>query len=101
MHLRAVNEKKNNNNINNNNNKKHSCFGLVNSLFVDLLPVVRLASLPPPAAMPFDALLFRFTSGLASSHILSLPGAFGSEGSQLEFITSTLDTSPFVNQPRV
>ena len=28
--------------------------------------------------------------GLASSHILSLPGAFGSEGSQWEFITIVL-----------
>ena len=44
-----------------------------------------------PAAMTIVVILASsrsfFASGLASSHILSLPGAFGSEGSQWEYIT--------------
>ena len=38
--------------------------------------------------------------GLASSHILSLPGAFGSEGSQWEFITIVLFFFFFFPIPR-
>ena len=50
-----------------------------------------LASLPPPRSDDLcchtSQLPLLFASGLASSLISSLPGAFGSDGSQWEFIT--------------